>query len=185
MAKKKISPINEEFDFKLLVTDNARSVFNEATLKRFNEQNNKIASSIELIRSKVIIERVLKRLPLQVSYYSKGEILTNELYKLSPFTVEAKVKDSSILEVPIIIDFKSENTFSILFPFKNEKHKTEEVFKSGQWVSFEEIDFKVTINDYNTIKALQQDLSQDAFYFKINSLTLLAQTLIKELLVTP
>lgn len=116
MAKKKISPINDEFDFKLLVTiarkstmwfalfilttiliallilrytapvyestsviqlseqDNARSVLNEATLKRFSDQNNKLASSIELIRSRVIIERALKRLPVQISYYSKGEI---------------------------------------------------------------------------------------------------------------
>lgn len=227
MAKKKISPINDEFDFKLLVTiarkstmwfalfvltailiallilrytapvyesisiiqlseqDNARSILNETTLQRFNDQNNKLASSIELIRSKVIVERALKRLPVQISYYSKGEILTNELYKQSPFFVEARIKDSSILDLPIIIDFKTENTFSILYPFQSTQKKAGEIYKAGQWISFAEADLKIDITDFKTIKDLQQDLSRDAFYFKINNVSILAEKIIKDLMVTP
>ncbi len=227
MAKKKISPINEEFDFKLLITiarkstmwfalfvltailtallilrytapvyeassiiqlseqDNARSVLNETTVKRFGEQNNKLASSIELIRSKVILERVLKRLPFEVSYYSKGEILTNELYKISPFSVEIRVKDSSILEEPILIEFKSENSFSVVYPFSSSKITATQEFKENQWVSTDELDFKIDILDYTTIQTLQKDLTSDAIFFKINSLTAVADQIIKELVVTP
>ncbi|MBK7887769.1 MAG: polysaccharide biosynthesis tyrosine autokinase [Bacteroidetes bacterium] len=227
MAKKKISPINEEFDFKLLITiarkstmwfalfvltailtallilrytapvyeassiiqlseqDNARSVLNETTVKRFGEQNNKLASSIELIRSKVILERVLKRLPFEVSYYSKGEILTNELYKISPFSVEIRVKDSSILEEPILIEFKSENSFSVVYPFSSSKITATQEFKENQWVSTDELDFKIDILDYTTIQTLQKDLTSDAIFFKINSLTVVADQIIKELVVTP
>lgn len=226
MAKKKISPINDEFDFKLLVTiarkntmwfalfvltailtallilrytapvyeattviqlseqDNARSVLDEASLQRFSEQN-KLASSIELIRSKVILERVLRRLPVEVSYYSKGEILTNELYKMTPFTVEIRIKDSSIIGQPVIIDFKSAQKFAVVYPGQSNMHQATEIFNQGIWVSFEELDFKIEIHDFKTIKALQQDLSRDAFYFKVNRLSSVADQIAKELLVAP
>ncbi|MBL7923113.1 MAG: polysaccharide biosynthesis tyrosine autokinase [Bacteroidia bacterium] len=226
MAKKKISPINEEFDFKLLVTiarkntlwfalfillailsaylvlrytapiyeatsvlqlseqDKARSILDDAQIKRFTDQNNKLASSIELIRSKVIVERVLRKLPLQVSYFSKGEILTNELYKQSPFTVEFRIKDSSIIGATIIVDFLSANTYK-LSNIKGANQSKESTYKSDEWVNLPQADFRISIDDFATIQALQQDLSRDAFYFRINSLPAMADHIIKDLSVTP
>lgn len=228
MAKKKISPINEEFDFKLLVTiarknlvwfsffllsailvallilrytapvfeatsviqlseqDNARSILTESKLKNFTDQGNKMASSIELMRSKVIIERVLRKLPLQVSYYSKGEILTSELYKQSPFVVEIRVKDSAIVGRPVIVDFASKNSYGISYNSPtNKKIITKDSLTSGVWYSTDDFDFNLTIYDYATINALQQDLSNDAFYFKVNSINDLSTQISKALLITP
>ena len=129
MAKKKITPLNEEFDFKLFVTiakknllwfaflillsivtslvilrysapifecasiikiadeDNAQNVLGLNAKNGFLSENNKIAGDIELIKSKIIISKAVRTLPLQVSYYSKGSILINELYKQTPFSV--------------------------------------------------------------------------------------------------
>ncbi len=227
MAKKKISPINEEFDFKLLVTiarkntmwfalflmtsvvsamlilrytapvyeatsviqlseqDNARSILNNPQFNRFNEANNKLASSIELMRSRVIVERALLRLPLQVSYYSKGEILTNELYTQSPFRVETRIKDSSIIGQPIFIDFLSKNSFKLFLKSNAVDSLQSKTFKDNEWIITPAADFKISINDYATIQALQQELSKDAFYFKLNDLTGLAAQIIKELNITP
>lgn len=227
MAKKKISPINEEFDFKLLVTiarkntmwfalflmtsvvsamlilrytapvyeatsviqlseqDNARGILNNAQFNRFNETNNKLASSIELMRSRVIVERALLRLPLQVSYYSKGEILTNELYTQSPFRVETRIKDSSIIGQPIFIDFLTKNSFKLFLKSTTIESLQSKTFKDNEWIITPAADFKISINDYATIQALQQELSKDAFYFKLNDLTGLAAQIIKELNITP
>ena len=227
MAKKKISPINEEFDFKLLVTiarkntmwfalflmtsvvsamlilrytapvyeatsviqlseqDNARSILNNPQFNRFNEANNKLASSIELMRSRVIVERALLRLPLQVSYYSKGEILTNELYTQSPFRVETRIRDSSIIGQPIFIDFLSKNSFKLFLKSNAVDSLQSKTFKDNEWIITPAADFKISINDYATIQALQQELSKDAFYFKLNDLTGLAAQIIKELNITP
>ncbi len=227
MAKKKISPINEEFDFKLLVTiarkntmwfalflmtsvvsamlilrytapvyeatsviqlseqDNARGILNNAQFNRFNETNNKLASSIELMRSRVIVERALLRLPLQVSYYSKGEILTNELYTQSPFRVETRIKDSSIIGQPIFIDFLTKNSFKLFLKSTAIESLQSKTFKDNEWIITPAADFKISINDYATIQALQQELSKDAFYFKLNDLTGLAAQIIKELNITP
>ena len=204
MAKKKISPINEEFDFKLLVTiakkntmwlalflltailiallilrytaptyeatsviqlseqNNAKSVLDDVAMKNFNDQtNNKLASSIELIRSKVIIERVIRKLPLRVGYYSKGEILSNELYKLTPFTIEYTIKDSSIIGRPIYLNFLSDNTFKLVYPDNRVNKNT--VYKTKTRIDLPGLELKVYINDHQTIKALQEDLSKDAF----------------------
>jgi len=227
MAKKKISPINEEFDFKLLVTiarknmlwltffllsailtamlilrytapvfeasciiqlseqDNARGVLKESAFKSFSDPNNKLASSIELMRSKVIIERVLTKLPLKVSYFSKGEILTNELYNVSPFAVELRMKDSSLIDIPIEVDFLSENSFNLVFNNRNSSHSVKGPYKTGEWLEFPEVSFKVHIQDYKTIKLLQQDLSKDVFFFKINSQSAIATAIAKNLSVTP
>src|SRR6187549_1169171 len=131
MAKKKISPINEEFDLKLFITIARKNAVwfmtfmflsvlialgilhytapiyeTSAILKIANENNaenvlginsqssrlydnNDIAGDIELIRSKIIVERALKRLPLHASYYAKGQVLINELYLASPFKISA------------------------------------------------------------------------------------------------
>jgi len=227
MAKKKISPINEDFDFKLLVTiarknmlwltffllsailtamlilrytapvfeascilqlseqDNARGVLKESAFKSFSDPNNKLASSIELMRSKVIIERVLTKLPLKVSYFSKGEILTNELYNVSPFAVELRMKDSSLIDIPIEVDFLSENSFNLVFNNRNSSHSVKGPYKTGEWLEFPEVSFKVHIQDYKTIKLLQQDLSKDVFFFKINSQSAIATAIAKNLSVTP
>ena len=131
MAKKKISPINEDFDFKLFVTiakknilwfslfmlvsvfsalitlrytaptfessvvlkianeDKAQNVLginNKAQL--YENSSNSIAGDIELIKSKIIVSRAINTLPLKISYYSKGAVLINELYRSSPYIVE-------------------------------------------------------------------------------------------------
>ncbi|MBK9637402.1 MAG: polysaccharide biosynthesis tyrosine autokinase [Bacteroidetes bacterium] len=228
MAKKKISPINEEFDFKLLVTiarknllwftlflltailiallilrytapvyestsviqlseqDNARSILSESKIKSFTEQGNKMASAIELMRSKVIIERVLKKLPLQVSYYSKGEILTSELYKQSPFVVQVRVKDSAMIGRQIIVDFLSKDTYSISYVNSlNNRASFKGPIPSGVWISTPDFELNLSIYDYETIRALQQDLSKDAFFFKINSISELSGQIAKSLLIVP
>ncbi len=65
-----------------------------------------LASKLELLRSPLFLKRVLDKLPLKVSYYNKGRFLNFELYNSSPFTVDAHVKNNSIYDNPIYIEFK-------------------------------------------------------------------------------
>lgn len=50
--------------------------------------NTNIAKDIELLRAPVFLQRVVNRLPVDVSYYSKGAILNFETYRSGPFYVE-------------------------------------------------------------------------------------------------
>lgn len=223
MARKKISPINEDFDFRLMITiarknflwvmlfllsalllalvivrytppvyeatavlqiseqNSAKSVLNDASLRGFTETGNKLATSIELIRSKVIIERVIRKLPLQVSYFSKGEILSNELYRQTPFTIEYAIKDSTIFGQPVFIDFIDNKTFKLQLP--EGKGRSTGLLKINSWYSTPFFNLRVSINDYEMIKGLKEDLSSDAFYFVIQSPDLVVASILSDISV--
>ncbi|MFN8153494.1 MAG: polysaccharide biosynthesis tyrosine autokinase [Bacteroidia bacterium] len=225
MAKKKISPINEEFDLKLLVTiaqknalilflfltsallialliirytpplfeatgvlqiseqNTARSVLNDATLKNFSDPNNKLASSIELIRSKVIIERVLKGMPVKVSYYAKGEFLTNELYKNSPFWIEYRLIDSSIVGVPIQITFKNADVYNL--SFRQDQSLSTADLKTDRWIKLQHLELNVHLANKSEFKNTNSLFNESTLFFKINDLKSLTESIIRDVQVTP
>ena len=113
MAKKKITPLNEDFDFKLFVTiarknalwffvfitffiiialvilrytapvfeasttiklsaeNKANLILGDAKSGFLNSNQGIIAGDIEIIRSGVIIERAIAKLPLEIRYFAK------------------------------------------------------------------------------------------------------------------
>ncbi len=227
MAKKKISPINEEFDFKLFVTiakknmlwfaflmllsgvialvilrysapvfecasvikianeDNAQNVLGLDSKNGFYTDNNsEIAGDIELIKSKIIIGKAVRNLPLQVSYYSKGSILVNELYRQTPFTVDYTLKDSSILGNPILVDFKNKNTLTLTYTARKSGKKTVQDYYVGKWINLPEATIKINVLDYNSISEMQKDISKDVFFFTINNETEVISKIAKELAVS-
>src|SRR5690606_5331781 len=54
-----------------------------------------LSAEIELLKSKLLLEQTVRQLPLEISYYLKGEILTQELYKTSNPKVKLEtIRDS-------------------------------------------------------------------------------------------
>jgi capsular exopolysaccharide synthesis family protein len=227
VAKKKISPINEEFDFKLFVTiakknmlwfaflmllsvvialvilrysapvfectsvikianeDNAQNVLGLDSKNGFyNDNNSEIAGDIELIKSKIIIGKAVRNLPLQVSYYSKGSILVNELYKQTPFTVDYTLKDSSILGNPILVEFKNKNTLTLTYTSRKSGKKSSQDYYVGKWINLPEATIKINVLDYNDIVEMQKDINKDVFFFTINNETEVVSKIAKELAVS-
>ena len=226
MAKKKISPINEDFDLKLFVTiaqknmlwfflfmissmviglailrytapifesssiikiadeNNAQNVLGITGADRLANVSNQIAGDIELIRSKVIVERAIKHLPLFVSYYSKGAVLVYELYKQNPFTVECIIRDSSIYHTPIFVDFKSVNSCELNYTSPKTGEKISSAHEPGKWFSLPEGDFRISITDYKEIKETQKELNKDAYYFEFNRISEVSNQIIRDLSVT-
>src|SRR5687768_13884592 len=71
----------------------ARDILN---VNEEKENQEEIASEIELLRSKVFLKRALSKLPLGISYFAQGTFKTNEHYTASSYKVEAYVKDKSV-----------------------------------------------------------------------------------------
>lgn len=226
MAKKKISPINEDFDFKLFVTiakknllwfmlfvlvsvfsallilrytapiyesssiikiadeDNAESILGVNIEQQRNADYNNIAGNIEIIKSRIIVDRAIANLPLSVSYYAKGAVLVNELYRQSPFSVEFAIKDSSILDVSIQVDFKDAKTIILNYysPLKN--NKVTITSPANKWVSLPEADLKINIENFKQIEELQKEISKDAYFFKINRISTIAESIIRDLSIS-
>jgi len=61
---------------------------------------------IEIMRSPVFMQRVLSKLPLDVSVFVKGNILNFELYKDLPFNVEYELTDSSFYGIPVLLEIR-------------------------------------------------------------------------------
>ncbi|MBK6775661.1 MAG: hypothetical protein IPG74_07355 [Flavobacteriales bacterium] len=67
---------------------------------QFGEDQN-LTADVELLHSRFFLLRALKRMPMEVSYFNKGNILTMELYTSSPFILEdIEVQDARILTCP-------------------------------------------------------------------------------------
>lgn len=74
---------------------------------------NVISGEIEQIKSRLFLNRVIDSLDLWVSYHSIGKVLTDEMYRRSPFVVEASNKKHSYLNVPINFNFTSSEGFNL------------------------------------------------------------------------
>jgi capsular exopolysaccharide synthesis family protein len=225
MPKKKISPINEEFDVKLLITigrknsialaliilvsaissfliirytppvyestsilqlsmeNEAKGILNPVTLQQFQDESKILASSIELIRSKVMVGRALSRLPMEVSYYNKGDILTYELYKSSPYQVEFDKPDSAMFERPIFIEFNRADNYNLRYTGPSGDNILKNNLAAGTWQQIPGMRIKIEVTDSLVIYNMKGNLSKDALFFKINSPAQLVTDVIKNLKV--
>ncbi len=81
---------------------------NEAgnVLNMYNQmENNDITSELELMRSKLLFKRTIKKLPLDVKYYTEGEVLANDNYKYTSFKIKRyTVIDSYIIGKKIYVE---------------------------------------------------------------------------------
>ena len=62
------------------------------------QQEDNLSEDVELLRSSFLLEKALRNLNLNISYFSEGEILTNEKYLLSSYHITLlELKDSSLV----------------------------------------------------------------------------------------
>ena len=67
------------------------------------------------MRSSLFLNRVISKLPLDISYYTEGRLLNFELYKSSPFEIKYTIKNSAIYGVPIYINFNDDKQIKISY----------------------------------------------------------------------
>ncbi|HKO81791.1 MAG TPA: GNVR domain-containing protein, partial [Chitinophagaceae bacterium] len=78
-----------------------------------SSRSDNIQSEVEILKSRPLMARVVKKLDLQFSYIALGRIKDQNVYKLAPFSIEAfKIKDST-KSFSIKIKFVNDNQFHI------------------------------------------------------------------------
>ncbi|MFN3917342.1 MAG: GumC family protein [Flavobacteriales bacterium] len=141
--------------------DNAQQV-----LQMYNpiNTNSGINAEVELLRSNLVFKSALTKLPLQVSYFVKGNLLDNERYTTSPFLVENFVlKDSSIIGVPIFLEVASAAEYSLEYTHKNQRYTA----KSYNNKVFEGKHFVLTAQTKSS-ENINEIYKQDKLYFRFN-----------------
>ena len=86
------------------------------------DQNlNLISGEIEIIQSRLFLSRVLDSSNLEVSYYSIGRVLNEELYQSVPFFVKHGTNAKALYNVPIYVDEDAPDSFTLTVDNKGEE----------------------------------------------------------------
>lgn len=133
------------------------------------EPQEKIDSKIELLRSKVFLNRALAKLPLQISYYNKGTFKTYENYVSSGYVIEVYVKDDAVYGRPFFIDFISYSEVEISFLAPATGEKVTQNYKTNVWNKLPEVDFRVKIIDFKKVVSNKNIVNKVIQYFVINN----------------
>ncbi|MEJ2005760.1 MAG: Wzz/FepE/Etk N-terminal domain-containing protein [Cyclobacteriaceae bacterium] len=131
-----------------------------------NLQENKdniMAGEIELIRSKLFLNRVIDHVGLDVSYYLAGDVLNDEKFLSSPLYADIRQVDPSLLDRHIFVEVLDENTFRVVLGSESDLADAQ-VYSYDQLVELPGIEFRLYLTRF-----FDPDLEYRTFFFVINS----------------
>ncbi len=150
-------------------SNNANKVLQVANIYEYEDQN-EVASTIELLRSKIFLKRALATLPLDVSYFAEGTFKTNEHYKNSFYRVEYKLKAAEIYGTQIRVQFAANGKTGEL-SYGAESGAYTAKFKCNEWFETPNASFLITVDPKQS--SLLQD-SKNKYYFTVNDMDILS-----------
>ena len=133
-------------------------------VQRFSTEQ--IYQRLELLRSRVFVERVLSKLSLDVRYFNEGKFLNHELYTASPFTINYVIYNPAVYGVKFRIAFLNDSLFKLNFSY-NEGGKEvnrETLMIPGKWVELDELDIVMHLKSNGYLKEFER---QKSFLFDI------------------
>ncbi|HEX6227310.1 MAG TPA: polysaccharide biosynthesis tyrosine autokinase [Chryseolinea sp.] len=140
------------------------------------DQNlNLISGEIEIIQSRLFLSRVLDSANLDVSYYSIGRVLNEELYQSVPFYVDYGASAKSLYNVPIYVDVDKSGSFTLTVGNEGEEIKG----KYNTPIDIHGVTLTITKNE-NFLKG-----DEVGYFFIINSRDHLLDYLLSNLTAEP
>ena len=157
--------------------DNAKDILD---FENVNSKGNQLSSVIELLRSELLFKRAIKSMKMNISLYSRGKFLTEELYMKSNFYVKPyELSDSSIIGKEIKIKFNGDDvvlTYNHGGVEKNVSGKINTHLKNK--------DFDVVVKVVDD-KGFNEATNENELFFLFNSVQSVTNRLIEGLKVTP
>jgi capsular exopolysaccharide synthesis family protein len=121
-----------------------------------------LPGEIELIRSNLIYDEVIKRMDLAVSYYAYGNILEEERYKNSPFAVKYTLFTDLAYDKVFNVSLLSDRQYELSYKIGDQE--INHTYAYGQSVQTDDFLFSI-----DTTRFYSPDLEGTKYYFKINS----------------
>jgi tyrosine-protein kinase Etk/Wzc len=136
---------------------------------------NLLAGEIDMIKSELFLSQVLDSLNIDMSFFSIGRFLNNELFGVQPFFVDYKLKNSYAYNVPIYFDDEGPDAFKL----RVGETGREVPGRYGQHIALDGLDVTIRKNE-----AFQKG-DEIGYYFMINSRTALLGRLMTNLQAEP
>lgn len=148
------------------INENNGLPLDEQSYERLYGQSS-LENLIELIRSKEFLKSVINKLPLEISYFSKGTFLDFELYKNSPFFIEIKPNKTLLYDIPLNVVFINDKDFILTYNYMGVEHRY--TLAANKWHDVNGLSFYLNISDFQKIKDDKQSLQENKFYFIVHS----------------
>lgn len=141
------------------------------------DDNAQLKSEVELLRSELLLDRAIKELPIEIGYFTEGEILTNDTYKSSTYKIDNFIcYDSSIIGRKYFISKSSENKYILTDEQGNKIHSTE--FSNNGRILNDH--FNCTFSIINQ-ESFDKTILENKIFFVLNDLHSLALSIKKDL----
>ncbi len=121
-----------------------------------------LSGEIELIRSKLIYDEVIKRMDMSVSYYAYGQILEEERYKNAPFQVSYEAAGYIPYDNPFDVQLLNARQYELTY--KQDGNDVSNTYTFGQAVNLNNFRFNLDTTVYYS-----PELDNNKYYFRINS----------------
>jgi tyrosine-protein kinase Etk/Wzc len=134
----------------------------------YQNTEDELAEAMELMHSKLFLERIFKALPMQVSYYTEGTFKNHELYLCSPYLVE--LDSNAIKELRGIKIYVSANSAAAgTISYTKDGTSRTLAFKNEEWIDTKNGKIKVQITNYTEIQRFQDQVKKNPYFFVINN----------------
>ena len=124
-----------------------------------------IANEVEVLYSSSILNEVISKLNLDISYFIEGRLKTGEIYKGRPFIIEGKVIDTDYYGAPFNVNVINQNTYRLSVSVNGQNYS--EIHKFGEAVVNDRFSL-IAIPDTGIIRKNSTNLSETKYIFKIN-----------------
>ena len=167
-------------------------------LELFSGKKN-LKNEIVILKSYSVTEQIVEELSLGISYFKKGFIISNELFKNSPFIVSVDSTKLQITGTKYEIDFINEESFKLrlkandkyAYNIINQKFdksnpvdiKFEKEYNFGDTISLPLFTFSINKTTFFDIDQIRRENKK--FSFKLHPKRQYAQKLIKEININP
>ncbi len=127
-----------------------------------DNQANVLASEMELIRSKLFLNKVIDAMNLDISYYAVGEMLVDEKFGSTPFIADISYLDRSMVDQPVYVNIIDRNTFRA--GLDGQPGDSDPVYEFGQHIEWDNMHFKIFPTEF-----YEKYLPTTSYYFVRNS----------------
>ncbi len=136
--------------------------FNDESLQETSKFTT-ISGEIEFIKSRLIAEKVIERMDLDVGYYVYGKVLVDEKYKISPFVVRYDIKNLTYYNKPFDITFLNGEKFKLIYRIGDQEIIG--IYKFGEVIN-REPDFSFVVEK---TKYFNEGDINIPYFFKVSS----------------
>jgi len=144
------------------------------------QQLTDLSKEVELLKSDVLFSQMLKKLNLNISIFSEGQLLTKDLYGFSPFTIIAfELKDSSLCGTRINLNIEN-NKLKLSYPLHGKNY---DVFGDfNQKINNKHFDIAIRTTDFTGAKAA---IENNKIHFNFNNQSTLLNEMKSGLTINP